>query len=229
MEEAANVLFRIGPLEVTSTVTTMWAIIAVLGFVSFLATRNLQEIPGPLQTGAEMAVGALRNFFEGTLGKEHTRKYLPIMGTFFIFIIVCNYSGLLPGAGHVKGFAVPTACLSVTAGLGVVAFFTTHVIGVKERGLGPYLHSFANVKPVILVVLMLPLNLIEQFIRPLSLALRLYGNLYGEETVTEQLYEIFPIGAPLIMQVLSLLFCLLQAIVFTMLLSIYISEGLEEE
>jgi len=229
MEEAANVLFRIGPLEVTSTVTTMWAIIAVLGLISFLATRNLKEIPGPLQTGAEMAVGALRNFFEGTLGKEHTRKYLPIMGTFFIFIIVCNYSGLLPGAGHVQGFAVPTACLSVTAGLGVVAFFTTHVIGVKERGLGPYLHSFANVKPVILVVLMLPLNLIEQVIRPVSLALRLYGNLYGEETVTEQLYEIFPIGAPLIMQVLSLLFCLLQAIVFTMLLSIYISEGLEEE
>ncbi len=229
MEEAANVLFRIGPLEVTSTVTTMWAIIAVLGLISFLATRNLKEIPGPLQTGAEMAVGALRNFFEGTLGKEHTRKYLPIMGTFFVFIIVCNYSGILPGAGHLKGFAVPTACLSVTAGLGVVAFFTTHVIGVKERGLGPYLHSFANVKPVILVVLMLPLNLIEQVIRPVSLALRLYGNLYGEETVTEQLYEIFPIGAPLIMQVLSLLFCLLQAIVFTMLLSIYISEGLEEE
>lgn len=228
MEEAANVLFRIGPLEVTSTVTTMWAIIAVLGLISFLATRNLKEVPGPLQTGAEMAVGALRNFFEGTLGKEHTRKYLPIMGTFFVFIIVCNYSGLLPGAGHVKGFAVPTACLSVTAGLGVVAFFTTHVIGVKERGLGPYLHSFANIKPVVLVVLMLPLNLIEQVIRPVSLALRLYGNLYGEETVTEQLYEIFPIGAPLIMQVLSLIFCLLQAIVFTMLLSIYISEGLEE-
>ena len=227
MEEAGNVLFRIGPLEVTSTVTTMWAIIAVLGLVSWLATRNLKEVPGPLQTGAEMAVGALRNFFEGTLGKEHTRKYFPILGTFFVFIIVCNYSGLLPGAGHLKGFAVPTACLSVTAGLGVIAFFTTHVIGIRERGLGHYLASFA--KPLILVVLMLPLNLIEQFIRPMSLALRLYGNMYGEETVTEQLYEIFPIGAPLIMQVLSLIFCLLQAIVFTMLLSIYISEALESE
>ena len=227
MEEAGNVLFRIGPLEVTSTVTTMWAIIAVLALVSWLATRNLKEVPGPLQTGAEMAVGALRNFFEGTLGKEHTRKYFPILGTFFVFIIVCNYSGLLPGAGHLKGFAVPTACLSVTAGLGVIAFFTTHVIGIRERGLGHYLASFA--KPLILVVLMLPLNLIEQFIRPMSLALRLYGNMYGEETVTEQLYEIFPIGAPLIMQVLSLIFCLLQAIVFTMLLSIYISEALESE
>ena len=76
---------------------------------------------------------------------------------------------------------------------------------------------------------MLPLNILEQFIRPMSLALRLYGNMYGEENVTEQLYEIFPIGAPLIMNVLSLIFCLLQAIVFTMLLSIYISEAVESE
>ena len=227
MEHAGNVLFSIGPLEVTSTVTTMWAIVALLALVSFLATRNLREEPGVLQTAAEMAVGALRNFFEGTLGREHTRKYFPILGTFFVFIIVCNYSGLLPGAGHLSGFAVPTACLSVTAGLGVIAFFTTHVIGIRERGLGRYLASFA--KPLILVVLMLPLNLLEQFIRPMSLALRLYGNMYGEENVTEQLYGIFPVLAPLIMQVLSLIFCLLQAVVFTMLLSIYISEALEEE
>ena len=115
----------------------------------------------------------------------------------------------------------------MTAGLGVIAFFTTHVIGIRERGLGRYLASFA--KPLILVVLMLPLNLLEQFIRPMSLALRLYGHMYGEENVTEQLYGIFPVLAPLIMQVLSLIFCLLQAVVFTMLLSIYISEALEEE
>ena len=227
MEETANVLFSIGPLQVTSTVTTMWAIILILTVLSWLATRNLKEVPGPLQNVAEMAVGSLRDFFEGTLGKEYSRKYFPVLGTFFVFIVVCNYSGILPGAGHFSGFAVPTACLSVTAGLGVVAFFTTHVIGIREKGLGHYLASFA--KPLVLVVLMLPLNLLEQFIRPASLALRLFGNMYGEETVTEQLYEIFPIGLPLIMNVLSLIFCLLQAIVFTMLLSIYISEAVEEE
>ena len=226
MEEASNVLFSIGPLEVTSTVTTTWVIILVLGLISWLATRHLTEVPGVLQTGAEMAVGRLLSFYEGTLGKEHARKYFPILGTLFIFIIVSNYSGLLPGAGHFKGFAVPTASLSVTAGLAIIAFFTTHVIGIRARGLGNYLASFT--KPLILVVLMLPLNLLEQFIRPMSLALRLYGNMYGEEAVTEQLYDIFPLVAPLIMQVLSLIFCLLQAVVFTMLLSIYISEALEE-
>ena len=227
MEHASHALFSIGPLEVTGTVTATWGVIAVLTLLSWLATRNLKEIPGPLQTAAEMAVGALRNFFEGSLGRKYSRKYFPILATFFVFIVTCNYSGLLPGAGHLPAFAVPTACLSVTAGLGVCAFFTTHTIGIRERGLWPYLKSFGQ--PVFLIVLMLPLNLIEQFIRPMSLALRLYGNMYGEENVTEQLYHIFPIAAPLIMQVLSLLFCLLQAIVFTMLLSIYISEAVEAE
>ena len=76
---------------------------------------------------------------------------------------------------------------------------------------------------------MLPLTLIEQFVRPFSLALRLFGNLYGEEMVTENLYTIFPVLVPLVMQVLSILFCLIQALVFTMLLSIYIAEAAEEE
>ncbi len=223
----ANVLFSIGPLQVTSAVVSMWGIILVLALFSYLATRKLKEVPGPLQNLAEIAIEKLQSFFADTLGQKHMRKYFPVFATFFIFIIVSNYSGLLPGVGHVKGMALPTASLSVTAGLGVVAFFTTHVIGVKERGLRRYAAGFA--KPFYLCILMLPLNLIEQLIRPMSLALRLYGNMYGEETVTEQLYEIFPIGAPLIMQVLSLLFCLLQALVFTMLLSIYVSEAVEEE
>ena len=147
-----------------------------------------------------------------------------IFATFFIFIVVCNYSGLLPGAGHVKGFAVPTACLSVTAALGIVAFFTTHTIGIRERGLGHYLKTF-----IMPFFLLLPLNLIEQIVRPFSLAVRLYGNLYGEEMVVEQLYNLFPILLPLLMNVLSLIFCLIQAMVFTMLLGIYVSEAVEEE
>ena len=225
--EETGVLFSIGPLQVTSTVCSMWAIILALGLVSFLATRRLKEVPGPIQNLAEMAMEKLQSFFADNLGRKNMRKYFPIFATFFIFIIVSNYSGLLPGVGHVKGMALPTANLSVTAGLGIMAFFTTHVIALRERGLKRYAASFAQ--PLYLCFLMLPLNLIEQFVRPLSLSLRLYGNMYGEEAVTEQLYHILPIGAPLVMQTLSLLFCLLQAVVFTMLLSIYVSEAAEEE
>ena len=76
---------------------------------------------------------------------------------------------------------------------------------------------------------MLPLLILDEFIKPASLALRLFGNIFGEETVTEQLYEILPIGAPIIMMVLSLLFCAIQAVVFTMLTSIYLEEAVETE
>ena len=222
--EGTNVLFSIGPVQITSTLTTMWVIILILTVLSILATRKLKDVPGPLQNIAEMAVESLQNYFAGIMGAKTAKKYFPIFATYFIFIVVCNYSGLLPGAGHFKGFAVPTACLSVTVALGIIAFFTTHTIGIRERGLKHYLLSF--VTPFIL---MLPLNLIEQFVRPFSLALRLYGNLYGEETVVEQLYNIFPILLPVLMNVLSLLFCMIQAMVFTMLLGIYVSEAIEEE
>ena len=225
--EESNVLFSIGPLQVTSTVASMWAIILLLALVSFLATRRLKEVPGPLQNLAELAVEKLQSFFADSLGQKNMRRFFPLFATFFIFIVVSNYSGLLPGVGHVKGMAVPTASLSVTAGLGIIAFLTTHVLGIRERGLKRYAVSFA--KPFFLCFLMLPLNLVEQIVRPVSLSLRLYGNMYGEEMVTENLYEIFPIGAPLVMNVLSLLFCFLQALVFTMLLAIYVSEAIEEE
>ena len=222
MEHSSNVLFSIGPLEVTSVVVSMWVIIAILALVSFLATRKLRDVPGPLQNAAEMAVDGLRNYYGDLIGKENAARYFPILATFFIFIVISNYSGLLPGAGYV--FSVPTACLSVTAGLAVIAFFTTHTVGIRKLRPGGYLKSF--LKPI---WAMLPLTIIEQFVRPFSLALRLYGNLFGEEMVTEQLGELFPIGLPLVMQVLSLLFCLIQAIVFTMLLSIYIGEAIGEE
>jgi len=223
MEETAHALFHIGPLEVTGTVTTTWAIILALTVLSWLATRNLKDVPGPLQNVAELAVSKLQSYFTGTLGEKLAKQYFPIFATFFIFIIVCNYSGLLPGAGHYAGFHVPTASFSVTAGLAVIAFFTIHVIGIREKGFGKYWKH-------VLTSMTLPLfflAIIEQVVRPFSLALRLYGNLYGEEAVAENLYSIFPIVVPLIIQVLSLLFCLIQALVFTMLLSIYVSEAVE--
>ena len=216
--------FEMGPW-ITKPVITMWVIVAVIALLSFLATRNLKEKPGVLQNIAEMAVRALYGFFEGILGKSNVKRYFPLMATFFIFIVVSNYSSLLPGAGSV--FAVPTTSLSVTAGRAIIGFLVTQVEGVRHQGLGGYGKSF--LQPMFLCFLMLPLNLIEQFVHPVSLALRLYGNLYGEELAAEQLGHLAGIGLPIVMHVLSLLFCLIQAMVFTMLISIYITEAIGEE
>lgn len=225
MEEVNNALFSIGPLEVTRSVVTMWIIIAVLGLVSWLATRKLKDVPGPLQTAAELVVGKLRGLYSDTLNQRNLDRYLPVMGTFFIFILICNYSGLLPGAG--KAFAVPTASLSVTAGLAVCGFFYNQLAGIRAKGVWGYFKALCG-PSVILVVLMLPLNLIEQMVRPFSLAMRLYGNIFGEETVTENLGHVLPVLLPLLMQVLSLLFGVLQAMVFTKLLAFYVEEATEE-
>ncbi len=220
-----NVLFKILGLNVTAEVITMWVIIAVVTLISAIGTRRLKDRPGRLQNALELAVEKLTDFFSGILGKDRARRFLPLFGTLFIFIIVSNYSGLLPGAGVVRGFGAPTSSLSVTAGLAIVVFVSTHFLGVKCRGLKGYLRHY--IKPVFF---MLPFLLIEEIVRPLSLSLRLYGNIYGEESVTHQLYELIPIGVPLIMMVLSLLFCTIQAVVFTMLSAIYIDEatGIEE-
>jgi len=220
MEEVGGVLFSIGPLEVTGRVVTMWVMIAVLAVLCRLATRKLKDVPGPLQNLAELAVEKLRGFFAGNLSAENARRYLPVMSTFFIFILVSNYSGLLPGAGTL--FAVPTSGLSVTAGLAIAAFCFTQYAGIRARGWKRYLKSF-----LLPFFVMLPLNLIEQIVHPFSLALRLYGNIYGEETVTEQLGHIFPLVLPLVMQGLSLLFGFIQAMVFTMLLASYVEEATE--
>lgn len=224
MEEASEAIFSIGPLEVTGPVITMIIMVALLGIAAAVAARNLKERPGTLQAVAEMAVGGLVGYFSGLLGPKKARQYFPVFATFFIFIIVSNYLGLLPGAGHITGFSVPTSSLSVTAALAGMTFLITHTLGIREKGLKNYLKSF--LKPVILL---LPLTLIEQIVRPFSLALRLYGNIFGEESVTTNLYSIFPIGVPIVMMVLSLLFCAIQAMVFTMLFSIYVHEAIADD
>lgn len=197
----------------------MWVIMAVLVLFSYICTRRMKDVPGPLQNIAELAVGSLLNFFQEILGPQRTRQYFPILATFFVFIVVCNYSGLLPGAGEY--FTVPTSVLAVTAALAVIAFFTIHTSGVKAKGGWGYLKSF--------ITWMLPISLLELVTRPLSLALRLYGNMYGEERVTETFYGLFPILLPLVMNVLSLLFCLIQAMIFSMLLAVFIAEATETE
>ena len=105
--ESSDVLFTIPGigLHVTSEVTTMWGIILVLVVLALIIRKNLrQEDPGKLQNAAELAVEKLRNFFGDILGPERTTRFFPLFATLFIFIICCNYSGLLPGAGEIPGF-----------------------------------------------------------------------------------------------------------------------------
>ena len=225
MGEPSEVIIPIfGILDVTGEVVVMWIILIIAAAISLLVTRNLQERPGKFQNVIETGVEYLDGFFSDIIGRQKARKYFHFLGSLFIFIIFANYSGLFPGMGMTKYAKAPTSSLSVTAGLGVMTFVFLLVSSLRAKGVKGFLKRFWN--PVIILP---PLLILDEFIKPASLALRLFGNIFGEETVTEQLYEILPIGAPLVMMVLSLLFCLIQAIVFTMLTTIYLDEAVEIE
>ena len=224
MGEQSEVLIPLfGVLDITGEVVTMWAILLTVTVLSLIATRHMRERPGKFQNVVETGIEYLDHFFSGILGKAHARKYFFFLGSLFIFIIFANYSGILPGLGLTKYMKAPTSSLSTTLGLGIAAFLFLQIAGLAN-GVKKYFKRF--VSPMFF---MLPLLVLDEFIKPASLALRLFGNVFGEETVTEELYGIIPIGVPVIMMALSLLFCAIQAVVFTMLVSIYLSEGLESE
>ncbi len=223
MGEKSEVIIELfGILDVTGEVVTMWIMLGVLTVVSLIVRLRLRERPGKFQNVIETGVEYLDTFFTDILGKKKARKYFTFLASLFIFIIFSNYSGLIPGVGLTDYVKAPTASLSVTAGLGVLTFLFLQISGFRHSPK----HYFKRF--VMPMFFMLPLLLLDEFIKPASLALRLYGNIFGEEMVTEELYHILPIGAPVIMMVLSLLFCALQAMVFTMLVSIYLEEVTED-
>lgn len=224
MGEKSEVLVKIfGVLDITGEVLTMFAILLAVAVLSIIATHNMKMRPGRFQNIMEWAVESLDNFFAGVIGKKNSRKYFFFLGSLFIFIIMANYSGLIPGMGLTAYFKAPTSSLSCTLGLGIASFVFLQISGIRA-GVKHYFKKF--VSPMFF---MLPLLLLDEFIKPASLALRLFGNVFGEETVTEELYGILPIGVPVIMMVLSLLFCAIQAVVFTMLVSIYLEEQISAE
>lgn len=220
MGEASEPIIKIfGILDITAEVITMLAIIAVVAVISLIVTYNLKERPGRFQNTVETGVEYLDNFFTDLLGKKNARKYFFFLGSLFVFIIFANYSGLIPGVGISRYFKAPTSSLSVTLGLGIVTFVFLQVSAISA-GAKHYIKHFLT--PIV------PLLLLDELIKPASLALRLFGNIFGEEMVIENLYELLPIGAPIIMMALSLLFCAIQAMVYTMLTSSYLQEFIEE-
>ena len=222
MGEKSEVIIELfGILDVTGEVVTMWIMLLAITLLSLIVKKSLKERPGKLQNVIETGVEYLDNFFADILGKKKSRKYFTFLASLFIFIIFSNYSGMIPGVGITDYVKAPTASLSVTAALGIVTFLFLQISGIRHNAKHYFKHF---VTPMFF---MLPLLLLDEIIKPASLALRLYGNIFGEEMVTEELYHIFPIGAPVVMMVLSLLFCALQAMVFTMLVSIYLDEVTE--
>ena len=211
-------------MGITDAMITSTIITVIICVLAIIAGSNIQKIPTGWRNAVEMAIEKLYNFFEDVMGPESCRKYFPIIGTLFIYILICNYSGLLPGAGEVTGFKSPTSSVNFPLAMALIVFCMMQVAGIRENhGLKYYKHWF---KPVAFIF---PLMIIEEVVRPISLTFRLYGNIYGDETIVEVFNGIFPVGLSVIMQFLAVLMGLIQALVFSLLSAMYITEAAEAD
>lgn len=209
-------------LPIYDFVVTSWAIMFLLGFTAWLASKNMKRLPRGIQNVWEYIVEGLFGFFGGLMDETRARKYGPFLATCFLYILISNYVGLLPGAGQIRGLTPPTNNISITAALAILVFVSVFYFGISAKGLGFFKHF---VQPMGFLFI---LNVIDEIVRPVSLTLRLYGNIFGEEKIIEQLGHMVPLLVPLPMMALGLLTGAIQAFVFTLLASTYIAGATEE-
>ncbi len=207
-------LFRLGPIPVDHLIVTQWVIIALFALVAFFATRRMKMVPRGAQNIIEMLIEKVDGFFGGIIENEQARwRVTPVLCAFFVFILLSNYSGLLPGAGSVEGFQPPTGNWNTTLALALCAAATVQIIGFKQNGMH-YLHRFKN-----------PINILEEVTHPMSLMLRLFGNIFAEETILVALLALAPFMIPSAIMGLSVLLGAIQALVFTLLTASYIGSA----
>ena len=199
-------------------VSYTWFIMAALALFSFLATRRVSIIPGRFQNVMEVVVDGIDTFLTDTMGPEG-RKFFPLIATLGIYILTSNLLGLIPG------FESPTANLNTTVSLAVVVFAMTHIVGIRVHGI-KYVKQFMG--PVWwLTPLMMPIELISHLSRPLSLSVRLFGNIMGEDIVLAVVLLLVPLLVPLPVFALMIFTSIIQTIVFMLLAMMYIAGALE--
>jgi F-type H+-transporting ATPase subunit a len=205
-----EVLFRIGPAEVSRPVVTMWAIILVLGLASWLGTRNMTARPGRWQTILEALVSLLAGQIREVV-KSAPEPFMPLIGTLFIFIAAANLSALLPGVKP------PTASVETPVALALIVFLSVHFYGIRARGLGKYLKSYLEPNP-----LMLPLNILSEITRTFSLMVRLFGNIMSHELIIGIVITLAGLLVPIPFMALTILVGLIQAYIFSVLATVFV-------
>lgn len=231
MSQAKWVLF-LGNFKISDTVVTSWIIIAALALISFLVTRNLKKVPtSKVQIFLEFAIGGLAKFVTDTMGEKTIKRMpniIPYIGSLFLFFACSNLIGLL-------GFRSPTTDLDTTLAWALITFFMIYFVGVKFNGFG-YFKGLLEPVPFLL-----PLNLIGELAKPISLSFRPFGNILGGSVIMKLLYDFLaylstlipgvsvPIGQLLIPVPLHLYFDifagLLQSFIFIMLTMVFVGNA----
>lgn len=211
-----DVLFHIGPLAIGSTVVTTWGIMLLLGLLCALAARGLGSAPSRWQAALEVAVAAIEAAVAEVIPAPLVRRVLPFVGTLWVFILLANLAGLVPG------LHAPTGDLSTTAALALLVFGSTHWFGIRTNGWRAYLRHY--IEPS---VILLPFHVISEFTRGIALAVRLFGNIMSLEMAALLVLLIAGFLVPVPLLLLHLVEALVQAYIFGMLALIYIGGAME--
>lgn len=208
------IVFRVGPMAVTSPVVVTWALMLFLAGGSWLLTRHLSVRPSHRQAALEVVVEAIEAQIRDTMRVEPA-PYLPLIGTLFLFIFAANWSSLVPG------IEPPTAHLETDAALALIVFVAVAYFGIRYRGLRGYLATFAEPS-----FLMIPLNLLETITRTFSLVVRLFGNVMSGVFVIGVVLSLVGLLVPVPLMALDLLTGAVQAYIFSVLAMVFIAGAL---
>jgi F-type H+-transporting ATPase subunit a len=202
--------FHLGPIPLSSPVVTTWILMALLAISSWLVTRRLRVEPSRSQLALEIVVEALLDQIRQVI-PNGPERFLPLLGTLFIYLTVANLSSLLPGVSP------PTAHLETAGALALVVYLSTHYYGVRIQGLGTYLKGYLRPNP-----LLLPLNILAELTRSFSLAVRLFGNIMSHELVIGIVLALAGLLVPIPLMVLGALIGIVQAYIFSILATVFI-------
>ncbi|MDE2156730.1 MAG: F0F1 ATP synthase subunit A [Xanthomonadaceae bacterium] len=207
------IFWQYGLLKLNGTIVFTWTLMLVLALGSKLVTRKLSTglERSRWQNLLEIVVSAIGRQIED-VGLRHSRKYLPFLGTLFLFIAAANLGTVIPG------YEPPTGSLSTTAALALCVFVAVPLFGIADQGLRRYLKSYTEP-----TLLMLPFNIISELSRTLALAVRLFGNMMSGVMIIGILLTITPFVFPIVMTVLGLLTGMVQAYIFSILAAVYIA------
>ena len=210
-----TIMFMIWGIPVNATIFYTWIVIAVLTGASMLITRNLRADvpPNRWRTALEVIVQGIQSQIE-EISQGPSRHLLYFAGTLFLFVAVSNLLLVVPG------FEPPTSSLSTTTALALSVLVAVPLFGITSRGIGGYFKTYLEPS-----FIMLPFNIISEFSRGISLAIRLYGNIMSGAVIAAILLTVAPFFFPVVMDLLGLLTGMIQAYIFAILATVYISSA----
>ena len=212
--------------SITGSIIMSWVVMAAVIIPLTIAARRLKEIPSGVQNVIEFAIESLSSFAMG-IGGPGAKKFITFFLACFLFIAVSNWSGLIPGVGRVHEFRAPTSDVNVTVGLALVAFVYFHYQGVRALGVGGYLGKFFTLKGGPIGLFVGVLEFLLEFVKPLTLGMRLFGNIYGGELALAVVTTITLAFIPVTLYGLELFVGLMQGIIFSVLVLVFTMLAME--